>query len=417
MGAVQAPRRCLRCCALACMVHGGRLGARSRGSPRGPGRAAPHAPPAPASLGRGPSQAPTCRVLPWGLRLTGRPRPPGARSVDCPCSGSPGAPACLYCPPSCCACSYAVSLRSRGCPCCAYSPPTCPAWGEGAFGTLASPVGADRPELLAWSRPRPCRGGAPRGRDRGWLRGHGQQLPRVPLSTSRVSTRPGLSTVAPCSGSGSCFAFSAGQGSPMGSRAAPEGGADSGVAWRLWGGLWVSVALAAPGSASGRIHEEGRQGKQARGKDGRNALVAPGDGRLRGLGGHSDTTGQRAWTCPESPAPMVVGQEQGPGNGSRQQPSNLALLWARPLFSWLSAPRPTSPPARACHPPCVSSGAGLLAGPLWQKPRGPPDHVSPKRKPVLAPLVGLVARVVNEVNLLTLIFSVYPNWCVSLLQS
>ncbi|XP_032197470.1 metastasis-associated protein MTA1 isoform X1 [Mustela erminea] len=198
----------------------------------GPAHGAVHAgraaPPAPASLGRGPSQAPTCHVLPWGLRLTGRPRPPGARSVDCPCSGSPGAPACLYCPPSCCDCPHAVSLRSRGCPCCASSPPTRPAWGEGGFGTLASPVGADRPVLWAWSGPRPCRGGAPRGRDRGWLRGHGQQVPRCHGHASRVSTRPGVSTVAPCSGSGSCFAFSAGQGAPMGSGAAPEGGGGCG---------------------------------------------------------------------------------------------------------------------------------------------------------------------------------------------
>lgn len=346
------------CCALACMVHGGRLGARSRGSPRGPGRS-PRSPRS-ASLGRGPSQAPTCHVLPWGLRLTGRPRPPGARSVDCPCSGSPGAPARLCCPPSCCDCPHAVSLRSRGCPCCASSPLTCPAWGEGGFGTLASPVGTDRPALWAWSGPRPCRGGAPRGRDQGWLRGHGQQVPRCHGHASGVSTRPGLSTVAPAAAQGLALLSQLGKGHPW----AP------GLLQRevvAVGGLWVPVALAAPGSAGSRIHEGGRQGRQAGGKDGRNALVAPGDGRLRGLDGHCGSMGQRAWTCPESPAPMVAGQTQGPGNGSRQQPSSLAL--PGPTHSSLGCPPP--PPQPSCRglPPALCQQWGRPSG---QMPRGPP---------------------------------------------
>uniref|UniRef100_A0A452R352 Metastasis associated 1 n=1 Tax=Ursus americanus TaxID=9643 RepID=A0A452R352_URSAM len=148
VGAVRAPCGACVCCAPACMTHGGRLRARPWGSPRGPGHTPlPRAPPLSRVTGQrtkgclaGPQMpSPSLGPLAHGLSPPSR---PSARSVDCPRSCSPGAPAaCLYCPPSRCDCPHAVSLRSRGCPCCADSPLVRPARWGGGLGDPGLPGG------------------------------------------------------------------------------------------------------------------------------------------------------------------------------------------------------------------------------------------------------------------------------------
>ncbi|MBV97237.1 Metastasis-associated protein MTA1, partial [Eschrichtius robustus] len=100
---------------------------------------------------RAPS-SPTRCLLPWGLRLAGRPSfRAQRRSVDCPRSGSPGAPAArLYCLPSCCDCPHAASLSLCGRLRCACNPARAPA-PVGGCGTLV-PSGGRWDRAVAWGR-------------------------------------------------------------------------------------------------------------------------------------------------------------------------------------------------------------------------------------------------------------------------
>lgn len=118
----------------------------------------------------------------------------------------------------------------------------------------------------------------------------------------------------------------------------------------------------------------------------------------------------------------------GPGTGTWtwQRAAAVQPGFAPGLPTLLLAARPPPPslPAGACPPPCISSGAGLLACPLLQVPRGPPIAARRRGSRCSYRLWARslfckkpLARVVNKVNLLTVISPVYPDWCVSLSTS
>ncbi|KAJ8780191.1 hypothetical protein J1605_011794 [Eschrichtius robustus] len=122
---------------------------------------------------RAPS-SPTRCLLPWGLRLAGRPSfRAQRRSVDCPRSGSPGAPAArLYCLPSCCDCPHAASLSLCGRLRCACNPARAPA-PVGGCGTLV-PSGGRWDRAVAWGRHGWVGVGEARVDVRSGLANHGQ---------------------------------------------------------------------------------------------------------------------------------------------------------------------------------------------------------------------------------------------------
>lgn len=153
-GKAQPSARACVCCAHACAADGsGHVQGQSTRA--GPHPAAPAPPNSPVARQRpercpsGPQLAQRC-LLPRGLRLAGHPSfRAQRRSVDCPRSGGPGAPAAhLYRLLSCCDCPRAASLSLRGRLRCACNPACAPA-PVGGFGTLVS-LGGRWDRAVAW---------------------------------------------------------------------------------------------------------------------------------------------------------------------------------------------------------------------------------------------------------------------------
>ncbi|XP_069901128.1 metastasis-associated protein MTA1 isoform X4 [Globicephala melas] len=179
-GKARPSARACVCCAHACAADGsGHVQGQSTRA--GPHPAAPAPPDSPVARQRperclsGPQLAQRC-LLPRGLRLAGHPSfRAQRRSVDCPRSGGPGAPAArLYCLLSCCDCPHAASLSLRGRLRCACNPACAPA-PVGGFGTLVSSGGRwDRavvwPAWLGGGRRGP---GGRSGQGPAWRRAQG----------------------------------------------------------------------------------------------------------------------------------------------------------------------------------------------------------------------------------------------------